>query len=89
MRTYTFRDGTVIPEGATLSATQTAVHHDSAYYPNAEKFDGLRFYRQRVNASREQEDEEVAEDSKEEDWRYRLTGTGLRYLAFGGGRHVW
>jgi cytochrome P450 len=89
MRTYTFRDGTVVPEGATLSAAQTAVHTDSSYYPEAKHFDGFRFYRHRVGATSEKEGEEAAEDNTEEDWRYRLTGTGLGYLAFGGGRHVW
>ncbi|KAI0337447.1 cytochrome P450 [Trametopsis cervina] len=88
LKTYTFRDGTVIPEGATLSATQTAVHYDSTYYENAGQFDGFRFYRQRVSAAGEREGEELAEENKEEDWRNRLTGTGVGYLAFGGGRHV-
>lgn len=89
MRTYTFRDGTVVPEGAMISATQTATHYDSAYYPNAAKFDGYRFYNARKLASAEHEGEEIVENNKEEDWRNRLTGTGLGYLAFGGGRHVW
>jgi len=88
MRTYTFRDGTVVPEGATLSAAQTAVHTDSSYYPEASDFDGFRFYHHRVSAAGEKEGEEAADVNAEEDWRYRLTGTGLGYLAFGGGRHV-
>ena len=89
MRTYTFRDGTVIPEGTTLAATQSATHHDPSCYPDADKFDGFRFYRHRVSAASEKEGEEAAEENREEDWRNRLPGTGLGYLAFGGGRHVW
>ena len=89
MRTYTFRDGTVIPEGATLAATQSATHHDPSCYPDADKFDGFRFYHHRVDPTGAKEGGELAEETTESDWRNRLTGTSLEYLAFGRGRHVW
>ncbi|KAI0688712.1 hypothetical protein BC835DRAFT_289249 [Cytidiella melzeri] len=77
MRTYTSRDGTVVPKGAILSATQTAVHYDSSYYPKANEFDRFRFNNQPIHAAGEKGgEEEVGEENKEEDWRYRLTGTG-------------
>ncbi|OBZ75703.1 Ent-kaurene oxidase [Grifola frondosa] len=89
MRAYTFRDGTTVPKGAMISATQTATHHDPAYYDSPNDFDGFRFSRVRERAEElHREGEELADQSSEDDWRYRLTGTGLNYLAFGGGKHV-
>ena len=91
MRDYVFTDGTVVPKGAIISATQTATQLDEAYYDHAEDFDGFRFSKLREKAvDQEKKDtHEETGESSEEDWRHRYTGTGVGYLAFGGGRHVW
>ncbi|OCH94870.1 cytochrome P450 [Obba rivulosa] len=83
LRTYTFKDGTTVPEGAMIAAVQTATHLDPAN-------DGFQFPQicEQALAQERHEGEDVAEDAEEDDWRYRLTGIGLGYLAFGGGRRV-
>lgn len=79
-----------MPAGVMIAATQTATHCDPANYENADKFDGFRFYRLRAGMGGERNGDELTEEeTQEEDWRNRLTGTGLTYLAFGGGKHVW
>lgn len=91
MRTYVFNDGTEVPQGAIVSATQTATQLDDAYYEHAEKFDGFRFskLREKVADQEKQDIHEETGEALEEDWKYRYTGTGIGFLAFGGGRHVW
>ncbi|KAK7680771.1 hypothetical protein QCA50_016079 [Cerrena zonata] len=90
MRTYVFNDGTEVPQGAIVSATQTATQLDDAYYEHAEKFDGFRFskLREKVADQEKQDIHEETGEALEEDWKYRYTGTGIGFLAFGGGRHV-
>ena len=90
MREYVFSDGTVVPKGAIISATQSATQLDDAYYERAEVFDGFRFSNLRekvLNKGRQEVHEEGEETTK--DWKLRYTGTGVEFLAFGGGRHVW
>lgn len=91
MRTYVFNDGTIVPKGAIISATQSATQIDEAYYEHAEEFDGFRFskLREKVSSQEKQDAQEETGESLEDDWKYRYTGTGIGYLAFGGGRHVW
>ncbi|TFY80428.1 hypothetical protein EWM64_g3587 [Hericium alpestre] len=88
MRTYTFRDGTVIPEGTTVAVAQTATHRDEAYYQNASDFDAFRFLRLRETAAGKQREDVDDAQGEGGDWRHRLTGTGLGFLPFGGGRHA-
>ncbi|TFY80430.1 hypothetical protein EWM64_g3585 [Hericium alpestre] len=90
MRSYTFRDGTTIPEGTMIAATQTATHLDEAYYLDPDEFDGYRFSKLREQAvgKDQSNNSDETEQGQDEDWRHRLTGTGSGYLAFGGGRHV-
>ena len=42
-RDYTMRNGTVIPKGAHLIASQLVVHHDPRWWPNPLRFDPDRF----------------------------------------------
>lgn len=91
MRSYVFADGTIVPKGAVVSATQTATELDETYYDRAGDFDGFRFSKLREKAADVEKQDIYKEtgESKEEDWKYRYTGTGIGFLAFGGGRHVW
>lgn len=91
VRTYVFSDGTIVPEGAIISATQSATQLDEAYYEHAEVFDGFRFSKLREKAANQEKQDilEETEQNLEDDWKYRYTGTGIGFLAFGGGRHVW
>ena len=87
---YVFSDGTVVPKGAIISATQSATQLDEVYYKRAEMFEGFRFsnLREKVLDRDRQEVREEGEGNTE-DWKLRYTGTGVEFLAFGGGRHVW
>ncbi|KAL5380441.1 hypothetical protein DPSP01_007763 [Paraphaeosphaeria sporulosa] len=38
-----FKDGTVIPPGAILTAPALHLHRSEEFYPNADVFDGFRF----------------------------------------------
>lgn len=91
LRDYTFPDGTTIPAGTMIAAAATATQLDEEFYDRPEEFDGFRFSKLREAAAEAESNlgEEETESGQEEQWRYRLTGTGLGYLAFGGGRHVW
>jgi cytochrome P450 len=76
---FTFSDGTTIPAGTILSAASLAVHMDEELYENADQFVPFRFFDLR----------EKAVASGDDDRRHRLTGAGVSYLPFGGGRHLW
>lgn len=85
MQDFTFSDGTVVPAGALLCAPQKAVHRDQESYEDPGTFDGFRFWRIREKMRDERQGENGEDD---EEWRNRLTGTGIGFLTFGGGRHV-
>lgn len=44
VKDFTFSDGTVVPTGTHLCANAWGVHRDDAYYPNADEFNGFRFF---------------------------------------------
>ena len=44
VKDFTFSDGTVVPAGTHLCANAWGVHRDEAHYPNAEIFNGFRFF---------------------------------------------
>ena len=93
MRPYVFRDGTYVPEGMIVTASQTASHTDHDHFEDADRFDGFRFCRARRKAAEARDTESTSERLEEEagsdDWEYRLTSTSTEFLAFGGGKHVW
>ena len=49
-RPYVFRDGTYVPEGMIVTASQTVSHTDSDHFEDADRFDGFRVYRARRKA---------------------------------------
>jgi cytochrome P450 len=88
---YTFQDGTYVPAGSMLAAVSTSTHLDEEKYDQAALFDGFRFSRRRQEAL-ECAGKNIIDGGESEstdDWKNRMTGTGLDYLSFGGGRHVW
>ncbi|GAD93460.1 putative P450 monooxygenase [Paecilomyces variotii No. 5] len=68
-------DGTHLPFGTTVGLPSYAIHHDDRFYPQAARFDGLRFVKLREN-----EDANIARGSL-------LTATSNTFLQFGHGRH--
>ena len=42
----TLSDGSVIPRGSMVFEASVPLHYNDAVYPNANEFDGMRFYRE-------------------------------------------
>lgn len=71
----TLSDGTFLPKNTYLLAPALAISADSTIYPNADIFDGLRFYNLR-------------QQSPQNEHMYQLTTTDKHMLHFGAGRHA-
>ncbi|KAF1974320.1 cytochrome P450 [Bimuria novae-zelandiae CBS 107.79] len=74
-KTITLKDGTQIPEGATVFFPTVAANFDADLYPNPETFDGLRFYKLR-------------HASPENEKKFQLTSISAEQMQFGMGRHA-
>jgi len=68
-------DGTHLPPGTKLLTPLAGISHDERFYPGAEEFDALRFYRMR---------QESAEGSN----RHQFTSIGDMNMHFGAGKHA-
>jgi cytochrome P450 len=77
MKPFTLSNGQRIPTGVTIKALSFAVDADLQPQNEFSKFDGLRHYKQRVNAH-------VAGDQA----RAQLVSTNEENMAFGYGRHA-
>ncbi|KAK1141873.1 hypothetical protein N8T08_008386 [Aspergillus melleus] len=75
LRPITLSDGTSIAPGTFTLAPANAVNFDNAIYPNADTFDGLRFYKLR-------------QSSVDEENKHQLTSITKTQLQFGSGRHA-
>jgi cytochrome P450 len=71
----TLSNGTFLPKNTFLFAPALAISFDTSLYPNADAFDGLRFYNLR-------------QQSPEDENRYQLTSIGKTQVHFGVGRHA-
>ncbi|EXJ66476.1 uncharacterized protein A1O5_10628 [Cladophialophora psammophila CBS 110553] len=70
----TLSDGTVIPTGTRLEIATSAIHLDEKNYEHPNQFDGLRFYRARLEPGAEN--------------RHLYVSVGKNDLSFGYGRHA-
>lgn len=73
-------DGTSLPQGTLVLAPAGAIAHDSSFYPDPERFDGLRFYRLRQEAEKE--------GSVAAKVRHQFVATSKTQVQFGLGRHA-
>lgn len=71
---FTFKDGTVIPAGASVGVSLNHIHRTSEAYDRPDEFDGFRFSR-------------VSEQGPQS--RKTLVSTDVNFQAFGHGRHAW
>lgn len=76
MRGFTLSNGQYIPAGARIEAPAYSAYHDSAFYPDSEKFDGFRF-----SKLREQGGATIHA-------RNQFVTTNEQNLLFGYGRHA-
>ena len=75
LRPITLSDGNIIPAGTFTFSPANAINFDPNIYPDAQKFDGLRFYNLRQAAP-------------ENEKKYQLTSITKTQMQFGSGRHA-
>lgn len=80
LKPITLSDGTRLPEGIVVQTSVSAASKDSSLFEDPEKFDYLRFYRQRQNGA--------AVKGSEAGGKGQMVGVGLDNLVFGFGRHA-
>ena len=71
----TMKDGTVFPKHATMTVPVSCIATDPTIYPDPESFDGLRFYKLRV-------------ENRANDGKYQYVTTNKEYLYWGHGAHA-
>lgn len=83
LRPYTFRSGTPhIPTGTITSVSSYNLMHDPNYYPNPDRFDGLRYTRHRMRDDGETERENPM-------FGDAVTEVRREFPVWGFGGHVW
>ncbi|GKT48263.1 cytochrome P450 monooxygenase ATR2 [Colletotrichum spaethianum] len=84
LKTFTLSNGQVIPAGTVIEVPSIGIYTDEAFFPDADKFDPLRFYKLR-QAKKEQKtgskQAEVVANSQ-------FISVGQTSLTFGYGRHA-
>ncbi|KJZ75692.1 hypothetical protein HIM_04849 [Hirsutella minnesotensis 3608] len=75
MKPISLSDGTQLPVGTRVVAPLAGIAHDERFFPNADQFDHLRFYRLR-------------QESAEANNRLQFTSIGDTYVNFGAGRNA-
>jgi cytochrome P450 len=75
VKDITLSDGTLLPRNTYLVAPALAVSADPSLYPNADSFDGLRFYNLRQQSLRDE-------------YKYQFSTIDKHMLHFGAGRHA-
>ncbi|KAI8295028.1 hypothetical protein K4K59_004849 [Colletotrichum sp. SAR11_240] len=70
----TLPDGIFIPKGTKIEVNTASIHVDEAYYPDPQRFDGLRYYRLR----------QIPGDEN----KHMYYSVGKNDLSFGFGRHA-
>lgn len=75
LKDFTFSDGMVVPAGNAIGSPILPLHHEASALSDPEVFDGFRYSRM----------------SKENTGptKHQMVNTGLDYLTFGHGKHVW
>lgn len=80
MKPVKLHDGTSLPQDTLILAPADAISFDPDYYPEPDKFDGLRFYKLRQQA--EQSGQAGAKV------RHQFVATSKTQVQFGLGRHA-
>jgi cytochrome P450 len=75
LKDFTFSDGMVVPAGNAIGTPILPLHHKVSASSDQEDFDGFRYSSM---------NEENTGPTK-----HQMVNTGLNYLTFGHGKHVW
>jgi cytochrome P450 len=71
---FRFKDGTVVPPGAIVTAPALHLHRSEEFYADPNVFDGFRFSR-------------LKEESQKAT-KHQMVSTDIEYLPFGHGKHA-
>lgn len=82
MRPIVLSDGTYLPPGTRLLAPQAGYSRDERFYPDADVFDPMRFFRLR----QQQSESEAGEQRNGH--RFQFTSIGDTNMNFGAGKHA-
>ncbi|KAE9580590.1 Cytochrome P450 monooxygenase ATR2 [Colletotrichum fructicola] len=77
----TLKDGTYIPAGTKMELPTSAINYDPAIYPNPEKFDGMRSYRERQEEGSEHKHFFVSVTRTELGWGFGRHACPGRFLS--------
>ncbi|KAH8895907.1 cytochrome P450 [Thozetella sp. PMI_491] len=80
LRPFTLSNGQTIPAGVVIEVPAYAIHHDDTIFPDADKFDAMRFYKLRQKARDEGAVEGAAQN--------QFVSVSANSLTFGYGRHA-
>ncbi|EUC47347.1 hypothetical protein COCMIDRAFT_3606 [Bipolaris oryzae ATCC 44560] len=71
---FRFKDGTIVPPGAIITAPPLHLHRSEEFYTNPQVFDGFRFSR--------------LKEESQGPTKHQMVSTDIEYLLFGHGKHA-
>ncbi|KZL83889.1 cytochrome p450 [Colletotrichum incanum] len=84
LKSFTLSNGQVIPAGSVIEVPSIGIYTDEEFFPDADKFDPLRFYKIR----QEKKEQETGSKQAEVAANAQFVSVGQSSLTFGYGRHA-
>ncbi|KAK1983621.1 cytochrome P450 [Colletotrichum cereale] len=84
LKTFTLSDGQVIPAGCIIEIPSIGIYNDDDFFPDADKFDPLRFYNMRQSKT----EQKTVSKQVEVVANAQFVSVGQTSLTFGYGRHA-
>ncbi|WYZ35209.1 hypothetical protein EsH8_I_001485 [Colletotrichum jinshuiense] len=84
LKTFTLSNGQIIPEGSVIELPVIGINSDDEIFPDADKFDALRFYKLRQEKTKQETGAKQAEVVA----NAQFVSVGQSSLTFGYGRHA-
>ena len=77
----TLSDGTYIPTGTKLELATCSLHADESRFPKALEFDGLRYYKKRLEPGAENKHQYISVGASDLSWGYGRHSCPGRFVA--------
>ncbi|GKT81246.1 cytochrome P450 [Colletotrichum tofieldiae] len=84
LKTFTLSNGQVIPKGSIIEVPTIGIYNDKEFFPDADEFDPLRFYKLRLSKKEQKTGSKQAEVVASA----QFVSVGQSSLTFGYGRHA-